>query len=192
MTNSNRCAWPNCLREVEFRTVCSMHYQAAQRNGVDLPPVRELTEFERFELHVDRSAGPLGCHPWTGHCDEDGYGVFKGSIGARAPRYAYRWFVGPLSDKEVVRHKCDNPPCVNPEHLLSGTNADNTRDMLDRGRGLRGSNHHRALINEAMVREIRGRHVPRRVTLRALGAEYGLTETAVHAIITRRTWSHVD
>lgn len=185
------CAWPNCDRAVEYRAVCSKHHQAASRNGVDLPPVRVPTRFEAFESLADRTGGPEACHPWLGSCDDEGYGCFKGDLGRRAPRYAYRWYVGRLSAEEVVRHTCDNPPCVNPNHLISGTPADNTQDMIDRGRYPRGSAHNQARITEEMVREIRGRYVPRKVTLKYLGAEYGLTESAIHAIISRRTWSHV-
>jgi len=186
-----RCTWPNCSKPPEHRSVCSQHYQAAKRNGVDLPPPRTPTAYERFEVKVDRSAGPGACHPWTGSTDRDGYGIFKGDAGERAVRYAYRWYVGELAEHELVRHTCDNPPCVNPEHLVSGTPADNSFDMVDRGRSLKGVAHHRALVTEDIVRAIRASYVPRKVTLKALGSQYGLSETAVHAIVTRKTWSHV-
>lgn len=190
-TPVTRCAWPNCESDEDYRSVCDRHYQSAKRHGVPLPEIRALTEFERFEALVDRSGGPDVCHPWTGTCDEDGYGRFVASRGRRAPRYAYRWYVGGLADDEVVRHKCDNPPCVNPNHLISGSSLDNTQDMLDRGRQLRGSAHPMAIVTEEIVRDIRARYVPRKVTLKVLGQEYGLSEGAIHAIITRRNWSHV-
>jgi hypothetical protein len=93
---------------------------------------------------------------------------------------------------EVVRHTCDNPPCVNPRHLVGGTHLDNQRDMAERGRMKppRGRLHWNAKVDEDDVREIR-----RRVALgekqRALAEEYGLTFGALWLIATGRAWKHI-
>lgn len=87
----------------------------------------------RFWSKVDRkSAGE--CWPWIGRRDKDGYGrlmVNKRSIGAH--RVSYRLAFGEIPDGLQVRHDCDNPRCVNPDHLLIGTNQDNVYDSLLRG-----------------------------------------------------------
>jgi len=59
------------------------------------------------------------------------YGTIKG-IGAH--RIAYERWVGPIPAGHVVRHQCDNPPCINPAHLITGTPSQNVQDMIDRGR----------------------------------------------------------
>lgn len=75
----------------------------------------------------------MTCTEWEGTRDSAGYGITR--TGGRAHRLA--WITANESEIPigmVVRHTCDNPPCVNPEHLILGTEADNVRDMIDRGR----------------------------------------------------------
>jgi DNA-binding XRE family transcriptional regulator len=111
----------------------------------------------------------------------------------KAHRFSYELHHGPIPDGLLVRHKCDNPPCVNPDHLEVGTKADNGRDMMERNRYhyFRGSDHHAAKVTEQDVRVIRQR-IASGVTCRQLAAEYGVNETTISAIKRRRTWNHLD
>lgn len=87
---------------------------------------------DRFWVRVEKSDG---CWLWTGSRMTHGYGVLTVNgrpIGAH--RYSYSIANGPIADDVVIRHSCDNPPCVNPAHLLAGTQTDNVHDMLERGR----------------------------------------------------------
>lgn len=97
------------------------------------------TIYERFSAKVDQSAGPDGCHLWTGTRDEDGYGRFW-VADARRSVSAARWLLGylrgrPLEPHEHALHRCDNPPCVNPAHLYVGSREENMRDARRAGRG---------------------------------------------------------
>lgn len=78
---------------------------------------------------------PNGCWEWQG-ARSGGYGIIRLSktVKVYAHRFAYEGFNGPLAPGELVRHRCDNPPCVRGVHLLSGSHADNTADMIERGR----------------------------------------------------------
>ena len=77
------------------------------------------------------------CWEWQGAMVGMGYGVIGGerrSPSIYAHRFAYKQFVGPIPEGMVVRHRCDNYGCVNPEHLELGTQQENMDDMRRRGR----------------------------------------------------------
>jgi len=93
------------------------------------------SEVERFWSKVER--GP-GCWLWGGTRFNTGYGQFKLGPPRRSPvrahRYSYALVHGPIPEDTVIRHACDTPLCVNPDHLVAGTQADNIRDRVKRGR----------------------------------------------------------
>ena len=85
-------------------------------------------------------------------------------------------------------HWCDNPPCINPEHITEGSTSDNMADAVIKGR-LCGGNNPRIprKLTEEQVRAIRAD--PR--TMRAIAADYGITATPVCLIKQRKRWKHV-
>ncbi len=96
-------------------------------------------EIDRFLDKVEKEGSATGCWEWKGAKYRGGYGHFRRNVGglwkmSKAHRYAYEHFVGPLPPNLLVCHSCDNPSCVNPEHLFLGTSRDNVRDMIKKGR----------------------------------------------------------
>lgn len=149
---------------------------------------------DRFWARVDQSAGPSECWPWTGNRDPAGYGQM--SIRGRqhrTHRIAYVLTVGPIPAGREICHRCDNKPCANPAHLFAATHRENILDARDKGRlnSPRGERSARAVLTTAKVREIRSR-AARGESERALGRAFGVSQVAIHFVLTRRTWAHVD
>lgn len=144
------------------------------------------TASERLaELSV---AEESGCIRFTGHLDGEGYGrIMVARVKYMAHRLSYSLNNGPIPDGYVVRHKCDNPSCINPEHLEVGTQADNIADKVSRGRQARGSGAGRAILTEESVREIRSS--PLKVS--ELSTLYGVSVVSIRNILRRKTWQHV-
>jgi len=148
------------------------------------------TVLDQYEVDAN------GCWIWSGSKNQDGYGNvgIKGKS-ERAHRAAYRKWKGPIPKGMVVMHTCDNPSCINPDHLQLGTQQENIEDMRVKGRR-KGSNvgedNAAAKVTADDVREIRSRYASESVSQQALADEYGITQTVVSQIILRRTWTHVD
>ncbi len=93
-------------------------------------------DYHRFMSKVDQN-GPNGCWVWTGCVNADGYGIadLKAVCSSRlAHRISFTLLCGPILKGACVLHRCDNPPCVNPDHLFLGKDKDNVHDMLKKGR----------------------------------------------------------
>lgn len=96
----------------------------------------------RLWLRVDRSGGPHSCWLWQGSVGGPGYPQlrFRGRTIA-GHRLSYAIANGPIPEGLCVLHSCDNPRCVNPEHLHLGTRADNAREASERGLLRSGDRH---------------------------------------------------
>lgn len=143
----------------------------------------------RFWSHVDRSGG--GCWPWLSATRANGYGVFtvkKGEV-VTAHRYAY-FLTHSAMPPACACHSCDNRRCCRPDHIWSGTVADNHADMVAKGRQPKGDRHGRATLTEAAVREIKARLADGAVQ-RQLAKEYGVHPNAILYIAQGKTWRHI-
>ena len=115
---------------------CSKHYYRLRRHG-DPNHLKKasphMSDAERFSFIgydiVD------DCWAWRGTIGAGGYGVVKTSLGTeKAHRLSYRIHFGEIPKGEYVLHSCDNPICVNPNHLRAGSRSDNMQEMWDKGR----------------------------------------------------------
>lgn len=147
-------------------------------------------EVERFSALVDRPAGLDVCYLWTGCRDSKGYGRIKfAGRTVKAHRIAYVLAFGFIPAGLVVRHRCDNPQCVRPNHLQLGTNRDNTRDRVERGRGAIGEGNGMAKLDAEKVNDMR-RRAREGATYVELAREYGVTHIAVRDAVTGKRWEN--
>lgn len=134
------------------------------------------------------------CWEWQGTRLPSGYGRFQqAKRKIYAHRFAYEARCGGIGAGEVVLHRCDNPPCVNPAHLVAGTQADNLSDMRRKGRGKHqvhhGSSNANAKLSDEQVAEIRARYAAGGATYRSLAADYGVHFSRIGHIIRGDGWS---
>ena len=129
-----------------------------------------------------------GCWLWLGTLSEKGYGT-KNIFGKimRAHRLSYMVHKGDIPDDLIVRHTCDIPCCINPEHLIVGTNADNNQDRMNRGRGASGEKVGTSKLTDDVVAEI----FLAEGTYRDIADRYGINNTNVSLIKNRKSWKHV-
>jgi hypothetical protein len=148
-----------------------------------------------------------GCWLWARAALRAGYGIAVVD-GRRwyTHRLAYEAYVGPIGPMQVC-HKCDTPACVNPDHLFLGTQRDNMRDMIAKGRKRnacgdengtrlrpeprpRGDRHPTAKLTNEIIPILRARAAAGETT-RALAREYGVTGPVVWFAIRGVTWKHI-
>lgn len=150
-----------------------------------------MGETERYWAQVSVGTGD-DCWPWTGIVDRDGYGMFsRNRLGRRAHRYAVELDRGAPELGKIVMHTCDNPPCVNPSHLLVGTQADNIADKMAKGRHRcdRGEDQGNAKLTEADVLSIRRLCAEGSLTQCEIGLNFGVDASHVSDIKRRKRWA---
>lgn len=135
-------------------------------------------------------AGEDECWNWLG-CSIRGYGCITFQyITYRANRIAYFLSRNKDPNELVICHTCDNPSCCNPKHLWAGTMADDTQDMVAKGRSSKGSKHHNTQFTNTQVRRIR-KQSARGETQMALAEQYDVAQSTIHCIVNRKTWAHI-
>ena len=151
---------------------------------------------ERLAARLVRAEG--GCLEWQGWRGTYGHGQIMAEDGRVIGTHVAAWTLenGPVPEGHVIRHSCDNPPCCNPDHLLSGTPAENVQDAVERGRVARGAQLPHYKLTDEQVAEIRRRHDPeaypsrrrgnqRRSNTPELAAEFGIAESYLRQLVRR-------
>lgn len=152
------------------------------------------TERERFWTRIEKQSN--GCWIFLGCRDKWGYAQYGVKCKRhQAHRYSYELTHGPIPKGMLVRHSCDNPPCVNPEHLSLGTDADNRADSVSKGRHAWGERSNQAKLTVAKVIEIRrlyaGSGQGRPSNAGMLAAKFGVDRGTIAAVALGRTWKNV-
>jgi len=148
---------------------------------------------ERFWAKVNKTDA---CWEWTAASQPKGYGRFKVNgrlVGAH--RFSYELHYGPIPEGLWVLHRCDNPKCVNPEHLFLGTRSDNMFDCARKDRlavhnAPLGERHPRAKLMNKDILDIRQSYREGCIQ-KELALGYGVSRQLISQVVTRRIWKHV-
>ena len=148
----------------------------------------ELTEKQKknFWKKVNKTDT---CWLWTGYCRSDGYA----RVGINKQfQYIHRitWFLtgNIIPEGHIIRHKCRNRNCCNPEHLETGTYTENQSDRIRDGTTVKGEKQHLAKLTSAQVIDIR----LSTESQRKLAKRYNVSQSAIYHIINRKTWMHIE
>lgn len=192
------CCIKGCERESVALGLCSMHYR---RNRLYGSPVatkwhsgthRHMSTEERLMQRVRKLES--GCWVWIASKDQDGYPIFRASVAGqyfhRGHRASYAMFKGAIHEGMHVCHTCDNPSCVNPDHLFLGTIEDNMKDKVAKGRSRvpKGEESVHAVLSEEQAQAILLDARP----YTAIAADYGVSASTIGSIKNRESWRHLD
>ena len=147
----------------------------------------------RFWKYVNKKS-ENECWEFMSHRDKKGYGIFSiKHKNIKAHRFSYILVHGEIPEGLLIRHfVCDNPCCVNPSHLLIGTNADNSNDCVSKNRNRKGKDINTCKLTEEEVLEIRRLYAERVMLVKDLSNMFGVDRHQILNVATGRSWKHIN
>lgn len=155
------------------------------KNKVGRPETSLLSKLQAAYIPVPES----GCWLWEGRTDKDGYGITSYKCKAmKTHRASWIVFRGEIPKGFCVCHKCDNPSCINPDHLFVGTNLDNVKDRDKKNRAATMEKSGCTKFKKEDVIKIRNMHKDG-ISYNAIGKMFSTSATTIRRIVLRQTWS---
>lgn len=155
-------------------------------------PKNHITNIEdRLHTYIRRTST---CWIWTGYKGHYGYGKVTDDDGkqVRAHRYLYEMFKGKIPKGMNVLHKCDNTACVNPEHLFLGSQKDNVKDMMSKGRGgykkFCGEAHHNRKLDMNKVKKMREMWESKKYSQYQIASKFNISQQVVSKVVNYKAW----
>lgn len=149
-----------------------------------------------LDLVRQTKLNPNGCLEWTGSKGSQGYAqTFAFGTQWIVSRLFYFLWKGVILDGQFICHTCDNPKCVLPAHLFSGSQADNIADACKKERMACGEKHGKHKLTANNVQEIRKRYKPHDRAgnnTRNLASEFGVSANTIQHVIRRYTWKSIN
>lgn len=173
---------------------CSKHYKRWWRHGDPLAEIgrrcpdgaspEERLKYVGWTERSVRDNLDAPCWVWQGLTDRAGYGrVYDGDRVQAAHRYSYKTWVKSITSEEFVLHKCDNPPCINPEHLFVGDDISNTADKMTKKRQANGELKSNHKLSDRDIANIRAEYTGARGEQTAIGHRYGVSPSYISMIV---------
>jgi hypothetical protein len=152
------------------------------------------TEHERWLCKVNKESEE-GCWNWEGATYRKGYGHFRRLVDGtwkmyKAHRYSFEYFKNEkklLNSDTLVCHSCDNPKCVNPKHLFTGSYSDNNTDAMKKGRHNYGIRQGHRIITDQEVINIRKDYQEGEKSLAVLSEKYKTSKPQIWRIVKFKT-----
>lgn len=186
---TEKVVWGTHLRNGNVKSCgclrVEMGRERAKRDAIG--GYKGYAKYKTAEDYLANTTRVGGCMEWNGRTYTNGYAKFPEN--SRIPttvghRAIYMLTTG--EDPPIVRHTCDNRKCINPDHLVAGTQRDNMADKVARKRDL-----HTRKLTEDQARSIRTRFAAGESSV-ALGREFGVAKQTVLSIVHRRVWASVQ
>lgn len=174
-------------------------FHICQHCEVEFPNTRKISRSAFCSVECSfwhRVAKTDKCWNWTGATHKFGYGEFAYmNEWYRTHRFSYKLHFGDIPPNSHVLHRCDNPRCVNPDHLFLGSHTDNMRDMKLKGRAHKttsyfGERHHKSKLSAADVIAIR-KKLKNGTAIRALAREYCVNQGSIQGIDRGKNWKQL-
>lgn len=188
-SHDGRCSVEDCVRRYYAKGLCRVHWERQHHSGrLGTVGVERGSNIAQRLAHYSKAEG--SCIVFTGYRDSDGYGHLT-IDGEYLSAHRLAWIEANGTDIPpgmLVRHRCDNPPCINPEHLELGTEADNARDKVERGRSLPGTANPAAKLSDEQVAAIKA-GILDGATNASLATAYGVGTSTISRIRRGVAWS---
>lgn len=190
------CSIDACGSKHYGKGFCFKHYYRQYKHGSPVI-IKKGSRYPAFKTMKESLEAKFmkgknnECWNWTHATSNHGYGSFTFN-GKRyiASRLAYEIYIGPIEKGHHICHKCDNPKCVNPSHLFSGTIKENMSDMVKKNRSAKGQNHSQSKLNDRQVKIIKKLIKQNRKNIE-IAAKFNINRRTVNHIKSETRWSHI-
>lgn len=187
------CSEPECGLKIRACGLCAKHYRRlglyGSPEGGKFLSGGNVEDRLRF---IGWIVTDTGCWEWNGSRRGTGYGrLFVSGRATATHRLAYETWVGPIPKGLLIRHKCDNPPCMNPTHLETGTHLDNAQDRESRTHSNKGSSNPNAKLSPEDVLGMRQEYGYGVLTQQMLAEIHGVTKDAIYKALHSHSWREI-
>lgn len=192
LENPRTCEIDGCNDKHKCKGLCAKHYKRLRTKGTF--DIQIFPDFaNRFWSKVDKTET---CWLWIGGKDNGGYGTiaYKGRT-QKAHRVSWEIALGAIPEDLMVLHTCDVRNCVNPQHLFLGTQTDNMRDMVSKGRwngaDVSGTKNPMSKLNLTDARKIRQEYQTGKYSQHELARMFDVAPMTINAIVRNKRWVEV-